>query len=366
MPKGIEVDDTLIQAEVPRFLELLKHPILLRLIVEDYKYIRSLEDVKELVYHFLWAYRVTRWYECHFKGRYDITAYTFWFNAEAMGLAMAKQRNKELRIFTRAHGYDLYDERVPYRSHSIRRMVLKLIDGVFPCSEQGTQYMISHYPKFAAKIHTAYLGTLLLNKEAREIPLINPITFLTVARAESVKQLHLIPTWLSALAKAFPDREFRWIHVGGGSCLSHLHECCRKDLLPSNLTTDLRGPIPNAEVHRLYREETIHWTVLSSSSEGLPICLAEALSYGTPVIAPNVGGISEIVNKQTGLLLPKVPTTKDFLQAISPFLQAPQRYASIRSTAYKVWCEKFDAGKLRSQFAHRIARNTPFSSGLNR
>jgi glycosyltransferase involved in cell wall biosynthesis len=44
--------------------------------------------------------------------------------------------------------------------------------------------------------------------------------------------------------------------------------------------------------------------VLSSRFENLPCVLLEALSTGTPMIATNVGGVSEVVNQSNGILVP--------------------------------------------------------------
>jgi glycosyltransferase involved in cell wall biosynthesis len=44
---------------------------------------------------------------------------------------------------------------------------------------------------------------------------------------------------------------------------------------------------------------------LASAMEGLPLSLLEAQSCGVPVIATNVGGCSEIVDKKTGILIEK-------------------------------------------------------------
>lgn len=41
-----------------------------------------------------------------------------------------------------------------------------------------------------------------------------------------------------------------------------------------------------------------------SLSEGIPVSIMEAISFGIPIIATNVGGNAEIVNDETGVLIP--------------------------------------------------------------
>lgn len=53
--------------------------------------------------------------------------------------------------------------------------------------------------------------------------------------------------------------------------------------------------------------------VLPSLTEGLPNVVLEAMSFGVPVLATNVGGVSEIINADNGVLVP--PGDPDTLAA---------------------------------------------------
>lgn len=63
--------------------------------------------------------------------------------------------------------------------------------------------------------------------------------------------------------------------------------------------------------------------VLPSIIEGLPGVLLEAMGSKTPVIAYNVGGVSEVINKATGSLIPR-GNEKEFAEAIIKNLEKPE------------------------------------------
>jgi glycosyltransferase involved in cell wall biosynthesis len=79
------------------------------------------------------------------------------------------------------------------------------------------------------------------------------------------------------------------------------------------------------------------------SSEGMPLSLLEAMALGKPVIASNIGGLSEIVQDgHTGLLVPP----RDALalaHALQTLLQDPQRMRAIGLNAQRFVYEHHDA-----------------------
>lgn len=87
--------------------------------------------------------------------------------------------------------------------------------------------------------------------------------------------------------------------------------------------------------------------VLPSKIEGLPGVLLEAMYCKTPVIAYNVGGISEIVNKTTGSLIEKDNET-EFAKAIIKNLKHPNE--SQITEAHRKVTRKFMNEKLAKEF----------------
>ncbi len=66
------------------------------------------------------------------------------------------------------------------------------------------------------------------------------------------------------------------------------------------------GEVPRDEVAKYMKRADFF--ILPSWSEGMPVALLEAIACGLPVIATTVGGIPEVVNENTGVLVePKKP-----------------------------------------------------------
>jgi glycosyltransferase involved in cell wall biosynthesis len=61
------------------------------------------------------------------------------------------------------------------------------------------------------------------------------------------------------------------------------------------------GPVSENELRRLYRSAAV--LALPTRSEGMPTVILEAFCCGTPVVATNVGAISELVDETTGELI---------------------------------------------------------------
>ncbi len=101
---------------------------------------------------------------------------------------------------------------------------------------------------------------------------------------------------LRALAK-LPDEKL--IIIGSGPLDAHLKKLAQRLNIVSSVT--FLPNIPHDELADYYRNAKC--TILMSSMEGMPNVILESLACGTPVIATNVGGISEVVTKDNGILI---------------------------------------------------------------
>ena len=111
-------------------------------------------------------------------------------------------------FFSRAHSYDLYEERNDLCYLPLRRYILDGLDYVFTCSEHGMRYLCERYPDHRAMILTSYLGTCDLPDKSLEAQ-DGPFAWSRCSRVAEVKRVELLAQALRVL-----DGEGREVVVG--------------------------------------------------------------------------------------------------------------------------------------------------------
>ena len=101
--------------------------------------------------------------------------------------------------------------------------------------------------------------------------------------------------------------------------------------------------------------------VLPSLIEGLPGVVLEAMSLETPVVAYDVGGVSEVLSKETGFLV-KAGKKDDFVNAMVQAVKEDNSYL-IKKAKYEV-DEKYNMDKLSDSFI-RVYYETIAESFVN-
>lgn len=276
--------------------------------------------------------------------------YTFWFDLATCGLALASRR-RQLHYVTRAHGHDVYTTRAP----RLRSLAASRALGVFAAGEAAASSMRADFPESAEKIEVMRLGSADRGEQAYWTHDKKSLTVLSVARVASEKRVALNYVLLRALAIARPSIQIKWIHIGDGPLMQELKDTVSRDC-HDNLSIELCGACTNDEVHSLYNEISVDWTMLLSTGEGLPVTVCESLSYGVPVIATAVRGIEEALTDDCALMLAPDPEPEEFVRGILPYLDSEPRYAAMREAARKRWCQCFNAGALRREFVNKISR----------
>ena len=107
-----------------------------------------------------------------------------------------------------------------------------------------------------------------------------------------------------------------------------------------------------------YKEKEYHLFINVSSLEGIPVSIMEAISFGIPCIATDVGGNREIVfNGVNGTLVGKDITPNELYKAIESYiLMDEERYLRYRKDARRIWTEYFDAARNYSSFVDELVK----------
>ncbi|MGD9991914.1 MAG: glycosyltransferase [Salinivirgaceae bacterium] len=226
----------------------------------------------------------------------NMLCYTYWSDTALLALSLLKKQNQQLRIITRTHRFDLYDDRnmgnhVPYRLTKY-----KAVDAVYCISRHGKRYLENKLPKkYHGKLALSYLG---VNPPAEATKKTNPEIPLLVscARMEPFKRISMIPEILKNVTVPL-----KWVHFGDGPEFDLAQQKIKE--LPPHIQVTLMGQLTNKEIHDFYRDNEIALFLSLSSSEGLPVSMMEAISYGIPIIATGVNGVPEIVTEKSGILL---------------------------------------------------------------
>jgi colanic acid/amylovoran biosynthesis glycosyltransferase len=241
--------------------------------------------------------------------------YTYWLDETAFGIYLAKKTCPGIKVISRAHGIDLYEERSPSSYIPFRPEIFSGINQIFADSEKGKKYLSARYPDFITLFRTARLGVpeqKLLTKASED----GVFRIVSCSYLVPVKRIELLIRGLEQLGKVQADRIYEWIHIGDGP-LRSVCEHSARSCLPRNVKYSFLGYLPEGGVVTYYQNNPVDVFMNVSSTEGTPVSIMEAQSCSIPVIATSVGGNSEIVTHENGILLPEDPKPNEISYAIS-------------------------------------------------
>ena len=267
--------------------------------------------------------------------------YSYWMYEPAIVGTGLKVKLKCNRFISRAHRYDIYEELQETGYLPFRELVLRKVDRLYSISIDGKKYFSNHYNKrydkkiFISRIGTAKKYEIFNGKRGKEIVVVSCSNLIPV------KRVHLI---VNALSQC--EKPISWFHFGDGILRDELENLVKQ--LPDNVSVHFMGYTPNDDIQKFYSEHYIDAFINVSESEGVPVSIMEAQSYGVPVIATDVGGSREIVfNGENGVLLDADFSINDLLNAIDEVIDKGNFY---RDRAKKTWLKKSDSRIICEEF----------------
>lgn len=273
------------------------------------------------------------------------TLYSYWLTESSYALKLLRNSYKSV---TRAHRTDVYDGHCAYGTIPGQKSAVEGLDKVYVCSRDGMTYLQGKYPELKDKFSWSYLGTKDYGYNAGDNRS-SEFVIASCSRLVSVKRVHLFAQALATIT----DYPIRWIHIGDGPERSKVEESIKG--LPKNIRVELLGNVPHEEVMEYYRNHNVNLFVNVSQSEGLPVSIMEVVSFGTPVIATDVGGTGEIVQPEVGQLIQEEFVADELAQKIRQYIEMDSpTYQSVRESARHFWIDNYAAATNYRRFYHEI------------
>lgn len=282
----------------------------------------------------------------------DELVYSYWFNANCLAFLMEKKRYPDIKVVSRIHGYDLYNDRNSHGRQPFREYMDREVERLFFVADAGLRYYIRHWGKteeignkyIVAPIGTTcedFHGSGLSQDEKR------PFCIVSCSNVIPLKRVELIVKGLARIE----DMKIRWIHLGSGDSYKEVKECAGRMLSgKSNVSYEMPGFVPLEEVKKIYAKQDVDCFITTSSTEGCPVSIQEAMSYGIPIIATAVGEIPNMI-VGNGVLLPENPSPREVGEAVRRMYDFPRdKVLQMRERSRAMWEKRYNAVENAEKF----------------
>lgn len=281
------------------------------------------------------------------KNDIEVFVLATWMNVDALVAARLKKKYPNIKSYALAHSGEVMAERNPYLHQCFHEFKHQYLDTTYFISKKvlnGYYQAMADSDiknKYGNRIKVRYLGSI------KNSNMLNPdktgdyFELLSCSRIDANKRLDSI---ISALKK-WDGVPIRWTHIGTGVMENDV-KAHAQELMSINprVKVHFTGRIDNSDVIRYYAEKHVDLFLNVSKSEGLPISIMEAMSYGIPCAATDVGGTSEIVNQTNGYILNSDFTDSDLIDVLNNYISLPSHEKKeMRVAAMNTWYTKFNA-----------------------
>lgn len=284
----------------------------------------------------------------------DELVYSYWFNENCLAFLMEKKQYPDLRVVSRIHGYDLYEERTLHGRQPFREVMDKAVDRMFFVADTGLQYYIKRWGdkrEIGSKYIVAPIGTTDTGFRGEIIKEKTNFHIVSCSHIIPLKRVSLIVDALALIT----DMEIRWTHFGTGSHYDETERYAQEMLFhKKNISFEMPGFVPVEEIKRFYAEQWIDCFLTVSSTEGSPISIQEALAYGIPVIGTAVGEIPHMIDGN-GILLSENPEPEEIRDAIMCLYQATEaEVGQMHEKSRRLWENTYNALENAGKFVNDL------------
>ncbi len=282
--------------------------------------------------------------------------YTYWCTQATIAALRVKRKHPEIKVVTRFHGYDLYQERTEELWQPFQHDVSVNCDLLVFACQTGMAYFKTQWKDTPEeKMLVSYLGCRpmerILPANGDGICLVSCSNLIPLKRVEYI---------VDALALLPESIQVSWHHFGDGILRNDLETRAKEKLSGKpSISWCFHGAVPNAQLDQYYRTIKPDVFITTSSTEGgAPVSIQEALAMGIPAIGTDVGGVREVViSEKTGWLLPGDPTIQQVADAIFAAATLPEdERQDLRKAAFAHWQNHFNSKQTAYNFVKNLEK----------
>lgn len=242
---------------------------------------------------------------------------------------LARLFGKKSIIHMHGAGFNVFYAKMPTPVQQFIRFVLRSADVLIALSSQWKSDLarISGHPD----IRILYNPTIL-QKPRYDEPPADTVNFLFMGRLGQRKGVFDI----IESAKQLETDNIK-IHLYGDGEVENIRQMVSAKGVMDKVA--VCGWIDGSEKDKTYREASV--LLLPSYHEGLPISVLEAMAYGLPVLATDVGGISEAVQDGVNGFLIQPGECEKLAERMKQLAQSPELRRTMGRHGYKMAMEKF-------------------------
>lgn len=269
-----------------------------------------------------------------------IVVFSTWYDANAIAAAKAAKKFPNIFAASYAHSYEVDFRKNAFTAVVCDRFKEKYLNEIYFISKNvmdeyiaRNRDILSHIDKYK----TVHFGS---KKKMEGMSLCSQDGVFRIVTCSGITPVKRLDVLARALEQYKGSTYIEWTILGDGPDCEKLKSIVGKSI-KNNVHVLFKGSLPNDEVHAYYVNNSVDLFINVSSSEGLPVSIMEAMSYGIPALATDVGGNHEIVTNDTGYLIPSKITPETLCMQITQIVENLELCHKKRKAAYDMWNENY-------------------------
>lgn len=278
----------------------------------------------------------------------DTIVFSTWYSHNAIAAAKVKKKNPNIKTASYAHSYEVDRLKNPYTGVIRDRYKERYLDSVYFISETVMKDYVARNQSFL--MHTEKYETLHFGSKKKCDGMAKKsedgvFRIVTCSGISAVKRLDVLA---EALKMYKGDMPIEWTVFGDGPDKQKLENIVNK--YDNDVKVNIIGKVANDDVHKYYSNSNADLFVNVSLSEGLPVSIMEAMSYGIPTLATAAGGNHEIVTDETGYPIELDISAEKLCEYIECVVRNKKDCDGKHKNAYDMWLNAYqidvNVGKL--------------------